>query len=71
MGISEKQSRQWQKLGEVPADLFNAALKDKTAMPTTNGIIRAAAEPAERDVGFGGVAIVHSPGRARDASVLA
>jgi hypothetical protein len=41
LGVSEKQSRQWQKLADVPDKQFAAALADRTAKPTTNGIIQA------------------------------
>jgi hypothetical protein len=44
-GISPRQSKQWEKLAAVPQKTFDAVLADKTAMPSTNGIIRAAAEP--------------------------
>jgi hypothetical protein len=43
-GISHKQSAKWQKLAGVSQADFNAALKEADR-PTTNGIIRATAEP--------------------------
>jgi DNA repair exonuclease SbcCD ATPase subunit len=47
-GVSEKQARQWEKLAAVPQRDFDAALNDRTTMPTTNGIIRASAEPKQK-----------------------
>jgi hypothetical protein len=44
-GISKDQAKQWEKLAAVPEREFKQALADKTTMPTTNGIIRAAAAP--------------------------
>jgi hypothetical protein len=44
-GISKAQAHEWEKLAAVPDEDFEAALADRTAMPTTNGIIRATAEP--------------------------
>jgi len=49
LGISKKQSAQWQKLGLVPQREFERALKE-AEWPTTKGIIRATAEPRERTV---------------------
>lgn len=43
LGVSKDQSSKWQRLADVPDDEFDAALGDKTAKPTTNGIIRATA----------------------------
>jgi hypothetical protein len=45
LGITKDQSSDWQKLAKVPQDEFEAALADKTTKPSTNGIIRANAEP--------------------------
>jgi len=45
LGISEKQDRQWQQLAAVPKDDFEAALADKTMIPTTAVIIKASEEP--------------------------
>jgi hypothetical protein len=52
-GISKMQSEQWEKLADVPDEQFDQALADRTTKPTTNGIIRANAEPIEkpRDLG--------------------
>lgn len=44
-GVSKKQAEQWEKLAGVDDATFEAALADKTQMPSTSGIIRAAAEP--------------------------
>jgi hypothetical protein len=44
-GISKKQAEQWEKLADISDKQFEAALTDRTHMPTTNGIIRAAAKP--------------------------
>lgn len=44
-GISLRQAEQWEKLADVPDEVFEREVKDKTHMPTTNGIIRAAAKP--------------------------
>jgi hypothetical protein len=49
LGITPKQDRQWQKLGTVPQADFDAAL-EQAEKPTTNGIIRATAEPKMRPV---------------------
>jgi hypothetical protein len=43
LGISKDQAKQWEKLAAVPNADFERALKDPTAKPTTNGIIRASA----------------------------
>ena len=53
LGVSEDQSRNWQRLAAVPPDQFNAALADPTQMPTTNGIIRANVPPARPAVSGG------------------
>jgi hypothetical protein len=42
-GISRDQSSRWQKLADVPADKFEAALADPDIMPTTSGILQAEA----------------------------
>jgi hypothetical protein len=47
LGISEKQSRQWQKLADVSQEQFEAAFTDPDKRPTTAGII-AAANPTPR-----------------------
>ena len=41
LGVTKDQSSQWQKLADVPDKQFAAALADRTAKPTTNGIIQA------------------------------
>jgi hypothetical protein len=41
-GVSPKQAQNWQALAKVPDREFEAALADKSTMPTTAGIIRAA-----------------------------
>jgi hypothetical protein len=50
LGISPKQSSQWQKLAEIPAREFERSLKDETRMPTTAGILREHAEPKQNPV---------------------
>jgi hypothetical protein len=35
------QAKQWEKLAGVPDEAFEAALAERTTMPTTKGIIRA------------------------------
>jgi hypothetical protein len=47
-GISPRQAEDWEKLGRVPADEFEAALADRTTMPSSSGIIRADARPNRR-----------------------
>jgi hypothetical protein len=42
--ISYDQSSRWQKLAAVPEEIFERQVQDKTHMPTTAGLIRAAAE---------------------------
>jgi hypothetical protein len=49
-GISEDQARQWEKLAAVPAEQFEQHLADPIQKPTTNSIIRAAAEPKPQPV---------------------
>jgi hypothetical protein len=44
LGISKKQSSDWQKLAEIPQRDFERALKE-SERPTTAGIIREYAEP--------------------------
>lgn len=39
LGISKTQSSRWQALADVPADDFNAALRDPERRPSTAGII--------------------------------
>ena len=43
LGITKDQSSDWQKLGEVPEDEFEAALAGEDK-PTTSGIINSAKE---------------------------
>lgn len=50
VGVSKKQSSDWQKLAAVPEKQFEAALGDRTQKPTTNGIITAAAAPKQKPV---------------------
>jgi hypothetical protein len=40
LGISEHQSRRWQKLADVPQPVFDEAIADRSQRPTTNGIIK-------------------------------
>jgi hypothetical protein len=47
LGVSKKQSSDWQKLADIPDDQFEAALKS-SAKPTTSGIIAAHTPPAEK-----------------------
>ena len=42
--ISYDQSSRWQKLAAVPEEIFERQVQDKSHMPTTSGLIRAAAE---------------------------
>jgi hypothetical protein len=49
-GITKKQAHEWEKLAAVSDKEFEAALADRTAMPTTNGIIRANAVPTRNPV---------------------
>ena len=49
-GISNDQARKWEKLAAVPAEQFEQQLADPIQKPTTNGIIRAAAEPKPQPV---------------------
>ena len=50
LGISKKQSANWQTLADVPEEEFQAALADKTAKPSTTGIVRAAESPKPNPV---------------------
>jgi hypothetical protein len=50
LGVSRDQSSRWQKLAEVPDQDFEKALADLTAMPTTNGVLRATQEPKPNPV---------------------
>ena len=47
LGISHKQSADWQRLAAVPPDLFEQELQRDR--PTTNGIIAAHAQPDAKD----------------------
>jgi hypothetical protein len=49
-GISKAQAHEWEKLAGVPDKEFEAALTDRTAKPTTNGIIRANMAPKRNPV---------------------
>lgn len=49
-GISKDQGKQWERLAAVPDEKFDAALADRTMMPTTAGIIRANADPPKRKI---------------------
>lgn len=49
LGISAKQSADWQKLGAVPHREFERALKE-AEWPTTKGILRATREPRDTKV---------------------
>lgn len=49
-GVTKKQAEQWEKLAAVPAEQFEQHLADPIQKPTTNGIIRAAAEPKPQPV---------------------
>jgi hypothetical protein len=49
-GISKKQAERWEKLAEVPDEIFEHEVKDKAHIPTTNGIIRAVAKPKRQPV---------------------
>ena len=49
-GVSPKQAENWEKLAAVPDQEFEAALADRTAKPTTNGIIRANMTPKRNPV---------------------
>lgn len=45
LGISHNQSAKWQKLAEIPDDIFEEALSNPDVMPSTTGIIAAHAAP--------------------------
>ena len=45
LGISKKQSAQWQKLGALPQREFDLAIGESVRPPTTKGVLRAATEP--------------------------
>ena len=47
-GVSPKQAEQWQALAAIPDEQFEAALADKSTMPSTAGIIRAAEQAASQ-----------------------
>jgi hypothetical protein len=49
-GVSQDQAKQWEKLAAVPDEEFESALVDRTARPTTNGIIRASMAPKRNPV---------------------
>lgn len=49
LGISHKQSSNWQNLAKVPQEIFDDELKH-SPRPTTSGIIRAAKPPKENPV---------------------
>jgi hypothetical protein len=49
-GVTPKQAEQWEKLAAVSEPEFEAALSDKTTMPSTNGIIRANTPPKQTPV---------------------
>jgi len=59
VGISYDQSSRRQKLAAVPEEIFERQVQDKIHMPTTAGLIRAAAErghagaPDQHSCGFG------------------
>jgi hypothetical protein len=47
LGLTKRQDRDWQKLGRIPQEQFEAALSDPTRKPTTTGIIRDAERAPE------------------------
>jgi hypothetical protein len=49
-GVSQDQAKYWERLAAVPDQEFEAALADRTAKPTTNGIIRANMAPKRNPV---------------------
>ena len=48
LGVSEKQSRNWQKLVGVPQEKFEEALADPTCKPSTSGVVCMRARGAGR-----------------------
>jgi hypothetical protein len=65
LGISKKQSSDWQKLAAIPQREFDAELRSQQR-PTTAGIIRAFAEPMQKPVADDAVWVW---GRLRDFEV--
>lgn len=47
LGVSKQQSSDWQRLADVPADQFEAALTDPNHKPSTAGILEAATPKPE------------------------
>ena len=45
LGISDKQSSQWQKLGAIPQREFDLAIGENVEPPSTKAILRSVAEP--------------------------
>jgi hypothetical protein len=50
LGITRSESRKWRKLAKVPEHVFEAALADKTVLPTAAAIIRANEQPKSNPV---------------------
>jgi hypothetical protein len=50
MGITRSESQRWQRLARLSDPEFEAAVADKTTVPTAAGIIRATAEPKQTSV---------------------